>query len=185
MCAGCEEEQQEKGSVLRSAEAGASRVAAPRGDVVPPGGGRPLDSTTRDYFAMRFGRDFGDVRVHTDGSADAAARGLRATAYTTGRDIVFRQGAYAPESSSGRRLLAHELTHVVQQERGSVTATQPFSVSEPHDEAEREADRVASAVTGSEPGELPPMIGAAPGATLSRHMEEEEEGATGGGSHRH
>jgi outer membrane protein OmpA-like peptidoglycan-associated protein len=77
--------------------------------------GRPLDAATRAFFEPRFGVDFGGVRVHTDAQAAASAREVSALAYTVGRDVVFNTGQYAPHSESGRRLLAHELTHVVQQ----------------------------------------------------------------------
>jgi predicted secreted Zn-dependent protease len=78
-------------------------------------GGRPLDEAVRSHFEPLFGADFGAVRVHTDGRAAASARAMNALAYTRGRDIVFGEGRYAPESHEGRRLLAHELTHTIQQ----------------------------------------------------------------------
>jgi outer membrane protein OmpA-like peptidoglycan-associated protein len=84
-------------------------------------GGEALPRATSDYFERRFGQDFSSVRVHTDGAAPAAARAVNARAYTLGSDIVFASGAYAPDSADGRRLLAHELTHVVQQ-RGEASA---------------------------------------------------------------
>lgn len=96
-------------------KAGAQGAQAAVSDVVPAGPGRPLDPRTRSEFEDRFARDFSGVRVHTDARASASARAVEAIAYTIGQDIVFREGAYAPETGSGRRLLAHELTHVVQQ----------------------------------------------------------------------
>jgi hypothetical protein len=63
----------------------------------------------------RFGHDFADVRIHADDAAQTAASALHARAFTTGSHIAFRHGAYAPESADGRRLLAHELAHVIQQ----------------------------------------------------------------------
>ena len=78
-------------------------------------GGRPLPEQTRSYLESRMGRDFGDVRVHTGTQADEAARSLNARAFTLGSDVVFRSGEYRPQTRSGKRLLAHELTHVVQQ----------------------------------------------------------------------
>ena len=78
-------------------------------------GGRPLPEQTRSYLESRMGRDFGDVRVHTGTQADEAARSLNARAFTLGSDVVFRAGEYRPHTRSGKRLLAHELTHVVQQ----------------------------------------------------------------------
>jgi len=79
------------------------------------GGGRPLAESERAYFEPRFGYDFSQVRVHTDVQAVESARVVNAKAFTTGKDVVFGAGQYSPETSSGKRLLAHELTHVVQQ----------------------------------------------------------------------
>jgi hypothetical protein len=79
------------------------------------GSGQPLPESVRAFFEPRFGHDFGGVRVHTDGHAADSARSISARAYTSGRDIVFGAGQYAPEAPAGRHLLAHELTHVVQQ----------------------------------------------------------------------
>ena len=81
------------------------------------GHGAPLDAATRNYFEPRFGADFGNVRVHADGEAAASARAISARAYTLGRRIVFGTGEYRPQTDEGRSLLAHELTHVVQQSR--------------------------------------------------------------------
>jgi hypothetical protein len=77
--------------------------------------GEPLDATTRAFFEPRFGHDFSNVRVHADSHAAASARAVGAAAYTIGSNIVFASGRYAPNTSTGRFLLAHELTHVVQQ----------------------------------------------------------------------
>jgi len=79
------------------------------------GSGNPLDAGARAFFEPRFGADLSGVRVHADAQADRSARGIDALAFTYGRDVVFRSGHYAPHSETGRRLLAHELTHVVQQ----------------------------------------------------------------------
>jgi hypothetical protein len=79
------------------------------------GGGEPLDRDTCGEMERAFGRDFGGVRVHNDVDAARSAASIDALAYTAGSDIVFGAGQYAPRSDSGRRLLAHELTHVVQQ----------------------------------------------------------------------
>jgi hypothetical protein len=80
--------------------------------------GQPLDAATRAFMEPRFGHDFGKVRVHADARAAEAASSIDARAFTSDRSVVFGGGAYAPQTESGRRLLAHELTHVVQQ--GSV-----------------------------------------------------------------
>jgi hypothetical protein len=79
------------------------------------GSGAPLDSATRAFMEPRFGHDFSQVRVHTDPLASSSAGAVSARAYTVGADIVFREGQYSPATDDGRRLLAHELTHVVQQ----------------------------------------------------------------------
>jgi hypothetical protein len=79
------------------------------------GGGQPLPKSTRRYFEPRFGADFSQVRVHTDSRAAETAESINAKAFTKGKDIVFGAGQYSPETSEGERLLAHELTHVVQQ----------------------------------------------------------------------
>jgi hypothetical protein len=81
-------------------------------------GGAPLPDRTRAFFEPRFGADFGNVRIHATAEASEAARSIRAHAFTVGRNIAFAEGRYAPDSPEGRRLLAHELTHVVQQSGG-------------------------------------------------------------------
>src|SRR5262245_24532558 len=77
--------------------------------------GTPLEPALRHDMEHRFGHDFARVRLHTDAAADQSARQVNANAYTVGHDIVFRAGRFAPATHGGRRLLAHELTHVVQQ----------------------------------------------------------------------
>jgi hypothetical protein len=76
------------------------------------------------YFEPRFGQDFSQVRVHADAGAAVAARAVQARAYTFGRDIVFGAGEYAPATTEGKRLLAHELTHVTQQQQGNTAQVQ-------------------------------------------------------------
>lgn len=79
------------------------------------GGGRPLDKKIRGPIEQAFGANFGDVRVHSDTKAHQLNESIQARAFTTGQDLFFRQGAYQPSSPAGQELLAHELTHVVQQ----------------------------------------------------------------------
>ncbi len=81
-------------------------------------GGQPLDPATRAFFEPRFGQDFSGVRVHTDAKAAEVARAVNARAFTVGRDVVFGIEQYSQRSTEGRRLLGHELTHVVQQGLG-------------------------------------------------------------------
>lgn len=82
---------------------------------IPRGGGQPLPESARTYFEPRFGYDFSQVRIHTDAPAAESARAVNALAYTVAADVVFGAEQYAPETTDGKRLLAHELTHVVQQ----------------------------------------------------------------------
>lgn len=90
------------------------------------GGGEPLTESARSFFEPRFGYDFSRVRVHTGAHAGDIARSVNARAFTVGSDVVFGAGEYAPGTEAGRGLLAHELTHVVQQrEGGSVVAPTP------------------------------------------------------------
>ncbi len=84
------------------------------------GGGQPLSDSERTYFEPRFGQDFSHVRIHSDSSAAQMAKAMRAKAFTLGNDMVFGQGLYAPGTSNGRKLLAHELTHTVQQSAGGL-----------------------------------------------------------------
>ncbi|MBC7811538.1 MAG: DUF4157 domain-containing protein [Burkholderiales bacterium] len=79
------------------------------------GSGQAMPDTSRDFFESRMGYDFGGVQIHNGGEADTLNRSLSAKAFTTGSDIFFRQGEYKPDSQDGKQLLAHELTHVVQQ----------------------------------------------------------------------
>ncbi len=88
------------------------------------GRGMPLQKSMRTFFEPRFGQDFSQVRVHADAKADMLNRMLSARAFTTGQEIFFRQGEYNPCSSGGKKLLAHELTHVVQQSGETDTASQ-------------------------------------------------------------
>jgi len=127
-----------------------SRQGHGEGDVTPEieadiqrerGGGQALDSGTRSQIEPALGADFSGVRVHTGGQADALNRDLSARAFTTGQDIFFRHGEYSPGSSSGRELLAHELTHVVQQ--GGDRVKGKLTVGAPDDRYEQEADRTA------------------------------------------
>jgi len=108
--------------------------------------GRPLDGATRSFMESRFGHDFSGVRVHTDALAQESARSVNALAYTVGSDIVLGAGQYAPQTGAGRRLLAHELTHVVQQQ-GAHARVQSMSVEEESSPAEAEAERMSREVS--------------------------------------
>jgi hypothetical protein len=123
-------------------------------DVVNSGGGRPLEPQVKDDMESSLGHDFSDVRVHSDGAAAESAKAVHAQAYTVGRDVVFESGRYQPESSDGRRMLAHELTHVVQQRNGPVDGTPTgdgVAVSHPSDPFEQAAEHAAEKVSGKGP----------------------------------
>jgi hypothetical protein len=113
------------------------------------GGGQELDAGARDFLEPRFGHSFENVRIHADGEADGLSKDLGARAFTTGQDIFFRSGEYQPASSGGQQLLAHELTHTIQQARGPVDGVDSgdgVRVSDPNDGFEQEAESVASQI---------------------------------------
>lgn len=112
-CAECEEEEeraQRKGSGQTPSEA-PSIVH----DVVHSGAGRRLDDNTRGFMENRFGYDFSSVKIHDNTVAAKSAQSINALAYTSGNNIVFNKGQYSPDTNTGRKLLAHELTHTLQQ----------------------------------------------------------------------
>lgn len=147
----------------RSGEGGAeldaettSRIDRARGD------GHPLDRSVQGEMSQAMGHDLSGVRAHTSREADSLSRRLGAKAFTTGQDIFFRQDAYDPQSTSGQELIAHELTHVVQQGTGTVAGGGKMTVSEPGDAFEQQANATASAVVGA-------------GAQAGVQRQEEEE----------
>jgi hypothetical protein len=124
-------------------------AAADRETIPTDSPGHALDHGTREFMEPRFGADFSDVRVHTDSRAAQSADTLAANAYTKGRDIYFGAGKYAPRSREGQHLLAHELTHTVQQGEANVARSQTESLrlSTPGEPLEREAEQIASRIT--------------------------------------
>jgi hypothetical protein len=127
-CAQCSEEEEASRAAPPAVQAkgeGGAVAAEPPPIVheVLGGAAHPLDGATRAFMEARLGHDFRNVRVHTDARASESARSIGALAYTVGRDIVFRAGQYDPGSRDGKRVLAHELAHVVQQ-RASPPAVQ-------------------------------------------------------------
>lgn len=115
------------------------------------GGGQALDEGVRGQLESNLGMDFSNVRVHTSSESDTLNQQLGAKAFTTGSDIFFRQGQYDPASSSGQELIAHEITHVVQQSTGAVSPGSGMTVNAPGDIYEQEADSVAKAVLSAPP----------------------------------
>ena len=112
--------------------------------------GQPLPEATQQRMGSALGYDVSDVRVHTSPEADELNRQLDAEAFTTGRDVFFREGTYNPHSSDGQELIAHELTHVVDQSEGAVQDDgSGTTVHPPNDVHEQRADAVAHQVTHS------------------------------------
>ena len=139
------------------------------------GGGQALDATVRRQMERALGTDFRGVRVHTGAEADVLNRSLHARAFTSGRDIFFRQGAYNPESSAGRELIAHELTHVLHQGNRDAGSTQrKMAVNQPGDRFEQEANRVAQATMRQEQHHGRPVAG---GPAVQRQAEDEKKKA--------
>jgi hypothetical protein len=158
---------------------------SPVHDVVGSGG-TPMEPGLRADMEGRFGHDFGDVRIHNDAAAHHSAKSVNAQAFTVGSDIVFQSGNYDPGSAAGKHMLAHELTHVVQQRTGPVDGTDAgggVKVSDPSDRFEREAvanaDRVMStpAPTVAAPAGIQRMASDAPMVQREEAPEEEEQTA--------
>lgn len=139
------ESQGERG-VAATARSSAPAIPAVVGPVLRSPGS-PLDAATRTVMETQFNHDFGRVRVHTDERADASARAVHAIAYTVGQDIVFREGTFAPTTTAGRRLLAHELTHVVQQSHPIAT---PAAGATPSVVRERVASPIVARANATE-----------------------------------
>lgn len=108
--------------------------------------GQPLDPQTREFMEPRFGHVFTQVRVHTDTKAAESTQAINALAYTVGQNVVFRNGAYRPETPLGKKLLAHELSHTLQQRAAESSSPAALRISQPEDATEREAEAVASKV---------------------------------------
>jgi len=133
--------------------------------------GQPLDGATRSFMEPRFAHDFSQVRVHTGPKAAASARALSAAAYTVGSDVVFGSGGYRPGSAAGNKLLAHELSHVVQQAGGTGTVQRQalggtIPVGAADDASEKEADSVAESVMSG----AAPRIETHPSSVLRRRL---------------
>jgi len=143
----CEECKKAKMTVRRRASQTGDLAHAPSGVFeVLRSAGQPLDRTVRGFMERSFGQDFSPVRLHTDDRAAESARAVNALAYTVGRNIVFDTGRYQPGTIDGKRLLAHELTHVVQQPGSGNQAVEHLQVGPVDDPLERQAEAVANSV---------------------------------------
>ncbi len=130
-CATCKDEKKKVQTKPASAPKAAGTPAPPAVHRTLQSPGQPLDAASRSLMESRFGHDFGHVRVHTDNHAAQSAHAVNALAYTVGSDVVFAAGQYAPGTAHGQRLLAHELTHVLQQgDASNQPVLQRFAASE-------------------------------------------------------
>ena len=150
-CSACSKDREivvQRSAINREVDGSHANVAPVIVHEVLRSAGQPLDTATRAFMEPRFGHDFSNVRVHTDAKSVRSAHEVNALAYTVGQDIVFGVGQYNPATEKGRHLLAHELTHTLQQSAtGSISK---FDISQPGDAGEREADRQADCVMSSE-----------------------------------
>ncbi len=128
--------------------------------------GQPLDPATREFMEPHFGHAFSRVRVHTDTRAAASAQAVGALAYAVGQDVVFAEGRYQPSDREGRRLLAHELAHTIQQ--GDAQPTGGLAVAAPDHPSEIEANSAAGAVIAAGP---PAPLAASAGTLLQRQTK--------------
>jgi outer membrane protein OmpA-like peptidoglycan-associated protein len=142
------------------------------------GGGASLDTGVQTTLEQGLGADLSGVRVHTDGEADHLARSVDSVAFTTGSDIFFRQGAYNPSTPGGMHLLAHEVTHTVQQASGPVAGTPSaggVSISEPSDQFEQAAEQTASNIVSGKPAAIQASGRTSPPASVQREEKPEDE----------
>ena len=142
------------------------------------GGGHPLPKSTRSFFEPRFRQDFSQVRVHTSTKAEETAKSLNAKAFTLGRDIAFGSMQYAPESTEGKQLLAHELAHTIQQRSNTLSFTRQTASSSEliidlDDSLEQDADRVSARAIYGKMGSGP-NISAIPKTALQRKPNDPE-----------
>ncbi len=162
----------------------AERTSKPslRSRLERPVGGRPLESSVQAALSPRLGHSLSSVQIHADAEAHTLASSLGARAFTTGPDIYFRSGAYAPDTPEGLHLLAHELTHVVQQEAGPVPGAETEAgvfVSESSDGHEQAARAAADGVMlGMAAPAVPASAGApAPGSGGVSVQREDDDDA--------
>lgn len=131
--------------------------------------GQPLGLSAKSLFEDKFGYNFGEVKVHTDDRAAESARALNARAYATGQNIVFGSGQYNTETTEGKRLLGHELTHVIQQSHGLIAAS--HILDKPGDSFEKSADEAADRIIAeNRPGKQITSYGTLPCARIQRQI---------------
>ncbi|MGH9944724.1 MAG: DUF4157 domain-containing protein [Pyrinomonadaceae bacterium] len=173
-CAACDGKSSalQRSSANQFAPAAAAAAVPPIVHDVLRSSGAPLDRATRARMESRFGHDFGRVRVHSDERATESARAVRARAYTVGRDIVFGGGQYAPYTATGQRLLAHEMSHILQQRgtKSDAPTASALHIGPAGDASEREAEAAANHVASPARMSGQHLIGE--GARLQRQPDE-------------
>jgi hypothetical protein len=145
----CEDCAEKETKLQRQAAGAGPAIAPPIVHEVLRSPGQPLDADTRAFMEPRFGHDFRAVRIHTDPLAAESARAVQAEAYTVGRHLVFGAGRYQPRFPMGRSILAHELTHVVQQAGDTRDDDRPIELCD-HGEYEGQAETAAHAIGGAD-----------------------------------
>ncbi|HEY0006846.1 MAG TPA: DUF4157 domain-containing protein [Pyrinomonadaceae bacterium] len=175
-CGRCEEEEEKKELTIQRRQAGAAgsqatAAASVERDVQKlEGRGQPLPSTLRQFFEPRFAYDFGSVRLHTDEGAARSAQAINAMAYTIGPHVVFASGRYAPQTTEGRKLLAHELTHVIQQGAGRRLVQNAPPVNQPAEKREA-AFQLQPAIAN---GPLAQLLSISPAARSERLLQRDD-----------
>jgi len=169
-CPKCSAEQKEQEVQRQATDASSPSASVPLSSPVHDAvrtSGQPLDPGTRSFMEPRFGHDFSRVRIHTEAQAEASAAALNARAYTLGNRIVFAAGQYAPSTASGRHLIAHELTHVIQQ--GS---NQPLPMRQvaPPTQGEEQEERDGGMEVGGGVSQAPVPVFEHSGMRVSRDL---------------
>src|SRR5580658_119660 len=149
-CEGCRAMRLQRKSASRNSP----QYAPPIVHDVLRSSGQSLDASTRSLMEPKFGFDLRAVRIHTDKRAAESARQVGALAYTVGHDVVFNTGHYQPETARGRQLIAHELTHVVQQAGAEGDVGDRLEIADPADANEREAERAGNRIATASPIEI-------------------------------
>ena len=196
-----EPEEEEEETAQAKGDGGNSPAVSPSvesGINTIRGGGSPLPESSRAFFEPRFSADFSGVKVHTDSNAAHIARSVNAKAFTVGRDVIFGSGQFSPETTGGKKLLAHELTHVVQQNGGptlfSDKGKERWNMAPTTGRAVSEQDRVQMVpslqmvgpaapvlILGLTIAELTAIVGTVTGVAAAVGMAAQNQGKTGKG----
>lgn len=142
----CDECRAKRFGLQRAAFGNAPALMPPIVNEVLQSSGQALDAGTRGLMEARFGHNFSNVRVHTDARSAESASAVNARAYTVGQDVVFGAGEFAPRTRAGQLLLAHELTHMIQQRGGYSRSAEGLEISSPEDAEERAADSISERI---------------------------------------